>query len=150
MMFPIVSFIFSLMLDRNRVGHETSQFKKNRFFIISNSWNLKTHIVLLISLLSRRSYESLNITQTILSVFFWGHPVFSFFLFLAFSHICSLIIQITLLSKPQPQPNLNTTVGFDTKMTLQTPPHPTTPPHHRNFSGTSRRPRELKFGTDTH
>ena len=51
-----------------------------------------------------------------------------------------------VLSKPQPQPNLNTTVGFDTKMTLQTPPHPT----HRNFSGTSRRPRELKFGTDTH
>ena len=27
-----------------------------------------------------------------------------------------------LLSKPQP--NLNTMVGFDMKMTLQTPPHP--------------------------
>ena len=32
--------------------------------------------------------------------------------------------KIKLLSKPQP--NLNTTVGFDMKMTLQTPPHPTT------------------------
>ena len=32
-----------------------------------------------------------------------------------------------MLSKPQPQPNLNTTVGFDTKMTLQTPPHPSHP-----------------------
>ena len=53
----------------------------------------------------------------------------------------------SILSKPQPQPNLNTTVGFDTKMTLHTPPHP---PTHRNFSGTSRRARELKFGTDTH
>ena len=41
----------------------------------------------------------------------------------------------------------NTTVGFDMKMTLQTPP---TTHHHRNFSGTSRRARELKFGTDTH
>ena len=27
-----------------------------------------------------------------------------------------------VLSKPQP--NLNTTVGFDMKMTLETPPHP--------------------------
>ena len=35
-----------------------------------------------------------------------------------------------LLSKPQPQPNLNTTVGFNTKMTLHTPPHPTR--HHTN------------------
>ena len=51
-----------------------------------------------------------------------------------------------ILSKPQP--NLNTTVGFYMKMTLQTPPHP--PPTHRNFSCTSRRARELKFGTDTH
>ena len=40
----------------------------------------------------------------------------------------------------------NTTVGFDTKMTVQTPPTH----HHTNFSGTSRRARELKFGTDTH
>ena len=31
------------------------------------------------------------------------------------------------LSKPQPQPNLNTTGWFDTKMTVQT-----TPPNHRN------------------
>ena len=43
--------------------------------------------------------------------------------------------------------NLNTTVGFDMKVTLQTPPTTT---HHTNFSGTSRRARELKFGTDTH
>ena len=42
-------------------------------------------------------------------------------------------------------PNLTSTkVGFDMKMTLQTPPT------HRNFSGTSRRARELKFGTDIH
>ena len=35
-----------------------------------------------------------------------------------------------LLSKPQPYLNLNTTVGFDMKMTLQTPPH-----HHpQNFN----------------
>ena len=52
-------------------------------------------------------------------------------------------ISIVILSKPQP--NLNTMVGFDMKMILQTPP-----PHHRNSSGTSRRARELKFGTDTH
>ena len=52
---------------------------------------------------------------------------------------------VGFLSKPQPNPNLNTTVGFDMKMTLQTPPT-----HHTNFSGTSRRARELKFGTDTH
>ena len=26
----------------------------------------------------------------------------------------------------------NTTVGFDEKMTVQTPPHPTPPTHHRN------------------
>ena len=35
---------------------------------------------------------------------------------------------------------------FDMKMTVQTIP----PPTHTNFSGTSRRARELKFGTDTH
>ena len=43
-----------------------------------------------------------------------------------------------LLSKPQP--NLNTTVGFDMKMTLQTPPtppHPTHPPHKLNISNIS-------------
>ena len=33
------------------------------------------------------------------------------------------------LSKPQPK--LNTTVGFDMKMTLQTPPHP--PPSQKLF-----------------
>ena len=49
-----------------------------------------------------------------------------------------------ILSKPQP--NLNTTVGLTMKMTLHTPPTH----HHTNFSGTSRRARELKFGTDTH
>ena len=32
---------------------------------------------------------------------------------------------VVLLSKPQPNLNLNTTVGFDMKMTLQTPPTPT-------------------------
>ena len=41
--------------------------------------------------------------------------------------------------------SLNTTVRFDMKMSLHTPPT-----HHRNFSGTSRRVRDLKFGTDTH
>ena len=45
------------------------------------------------------------------------------------------------LSKPQPQHN--TTVGFDLKMTLET-----NPPH-TNFSGTSKQVRDLKFGTDT-
>ena len=35
-----------------------------------------------------------------------------------------LQLQFEFLSKPRP--NLNTTVGFDMKMTLQTPPHPTT------------------------
>ena len=34
---------------------------------------------------------------------------------------CGLLFGV-LLSKPQP--NLNTTVGFDMKMTLKTPPHP--------------------------
>ena len=58
-----------------------------------------------------------------------------------------LWLSLVLLSKPQPNPNLNTTVGLTMKMTLQTPP-PTH--HHTNFSGTSRRARELKFGTDTH
>ena len=53
---------------------------------------------------------------------------------------------IFFLQLSKPQPNLNTTVGFDRKMTLQTPPTH----HHTNFSGTSRRARELKFGTDTH
>ena len=37
-----------------------------------------------------------------------------------------------VLSKPQP--NLNTTVGFDNKMTLQTPPPP---PHKLNISNIS-------------
>ena len=36
--------------------------------------------------------------------------------------------EVGSLSKPQP--DLNTTVGFDMKMTLQTPPHP--PTTHRN------------------
>ena len=63
-------------------------------------------------------------------------------------------VQKTLNSAYKPDPEIvktptptqhNTTVGIDTKMTVHTPP--TT---HRNFSGTSRRARELKFGTDTH
>ena len=54
---------------------------------------------------------------------------------------------IVIVVKTPTPTQRNTTVGFDTKMTLHTPPHP---PHHRNFSGTSRRARELKFGTDTH
>ena len=46
---------------------------------------------------------------------------------------------------PTPTPTQhNKTVGFDTKMTVQT-----TPPH-RNFSATSRAARKLKFGTDIH
>ena len=45
--------------------------------------------------------------------------------------IQSLFIQ-TLLSKPQP--NLNTTVVFDMKMTVQTPP---TPPQKLNISNIS-------------
>ena len=66
--------------------------------------------------------------------------------FTAVGPVCTFCRHV--LSKPQPQPNLNTTVGFDMKMTLQTPPTHLT--HQRNFSGTSRRARELKFGTDTH
>ena len=57
---------------------------------------------------------------------------------------------LAMLLLLKPQLNLNTTstvVGFDMKMTVQTPPHP---PTHTNFSGTSGRARELKFGTDTH
>ena len=62
----------------------------------------------------------------------------------------SLFDKITLLGNvyvfvktPTPTQH-NTTVGFDMKMTVHTPPP------HRNFSGTSKRARELKFGTDTH
>ena len=51
-------------------------------------------------------------------------------------------------------PNLTSTqhngwVSHENDFANPTPPsHP--PPHHRNFSGTSKRARELKFGTDTH
>ena len=69
---------------------------------------------------------------------------FVFTVFCDHIYLVSKLMKFLILSKPQP--NLNTTVGFDMKMTLQIPP-PTT---HRNFSGTSRRARELKFGTDTH
>ena len=51
-----------------------------------------------------------------------------------------------LLSKPQPQHNTTQRLGL-TWNWLCKPPHPTP---HTNFSGTSRRARELKFGTDTH
>ena len=48
--------------------------------------------------------------QAFLRVCFKAPPIFS-------------IIGAVFLSKPKP--NLNTTVGFDMKMTLQTPPPPT-------------------------
>jgi len=50
---------------------------------------------------------------------------------------CSFVVKTPTL--PQHK------VRFDNKMTVDH--HP---PTHRNFSGTSRRARELKFGTDTH
>ena len=42
-------------------------------------------------------------------------------------------IEILKLSKPQPNPNLNTTVGLTMKMTLQTPPPTTHPPTTETF-----------------
>ena len=51
-------------------------------------------------------------------------------------------VVILVVKTPTPTQH-NTTVGFDTKMTIY--PHP-----HRNFSVTSRPARELKFGTDIH
>ena len=58
-----------------------------------------------------------------------------------------LAMLLAIVKTPTPTPTQhNTTVGFDTKMTVQTPP----PPPHTNFSGTSRRARDLEFGTDTH
>ena len=63
-------------------------------------------------------------------------------------HIISFInYTLTIYDFVKTPTQHNTTVGFDMKMALQTPP-PTT--HHTNISGTSRRARELKFGTDTH
>ena len=53
----------------------------------------------------------------------------------------SLNLYHPLLSKPQP--NLNTTVGFDMKMTLHTPPGLIS-------LETCKQARELKFGTETH
>ena len=60
-------------------------------------------------------------------------------------------IAIVLLSQPQQQHNVTQPqhscwVGHENDFANPTLP---TPPH-RNFSGTSRRARELKFGTDTH
>ena len=78
---------------------------------------------------------------------FWKRQVFSQWFGVESPHISFLVITKYYIVVKTPTPTQhNTTVGFDMKMTVQTPP--TT--HHTNFSGTSRRARELKFGTDTH
>ena len=58
--------------------------------------------------------------------------------------VVAVVLVFVIVKTPTPTQH-NTTVGFDTKMTMQTPPPP-----HRNFSATSRPARELKFGTDIH
>ena len=69
-----------------------------------------------------------NVSQVIFiteGIYFWYCN-----LMLRFPLEGNMAVSVILLSKPQP--NLNTTVGFYTKMTLQPPPPTTTTTHHTN------------------